>query len=128
MSESRLPGSLIYTLMVSQVMSLSQAGVQADRWWEVPLMDQKSLDVPHRTSLVSQMAIVNSAQQSKIPLRDKCNMPHLHHLINERGVQVAGNEACPNPLDLVSARGPSRDDRALCGLHCHNLQGHQKLC
>ena len=47
---------------------------------------------------------------------------YLHGLVNERGVKVAGNEASPDALDLVWARGATRDDRGLCRLHSHNLQ------
>lgn len=46
---------------------------------------------------------------------------HLHDLIDEVGVQVAGDEAGPDALDLVRPRGAPRDDWRLCRLHCHNL-------
>ena len=46
---------------------------------------------------------------------------HLHDLIDERGVQIAGDEACTNALDLVWARRASRDDWRLCWLHCYHL-------
>ena len=56
--------------------------------------------------------------------------PYLDGLINEGHVEVAWDEASADALDLVGARLASRDDRALSGLHSHNLQIniHQPQC
>lgn len=52
---------------------------------------------------------------------------HLDGLAEQAGVQVAGDEAGADPLDLVRARVAARDDRRLCRLHCYDLHAHTEL-
>ncbi len=54
-------------------------------------------------------------------------MYYLNDLINDAGVQVAGNEPSANPLDLVGTRCTPRDDWGLCWLYCYNLHLYTAL-
>ena len=50
------------------------------------------------------------------------NKAHLDDLIQDLSVQVLGDEAGADALDLVRPGCAARDDGALTGLHCNHLQ------
>ncbi len=52
---------------------------------------------------------------------------HLDGLVQQAAVQVAGDEASADALDLVRAGRAARDDWRLCGLHRDDLHQRSKL-